>query len=55
LYDLALTFELAGKRAEALKTLKEAVAHGYSSSIVLKEPDLAGLRADPGFEGILKR
>lgn len=55
LYDVALTYELAGQRAMAIKALKEAIALGYSRTIVLQEPDLAGLRADPGIEEILGR
>jgi serine/threonine-protein kinase len=54
IYDLALTYELSGQRKKALAALKEAINHGYSRTIVLQEPDLAKLRGDPSFPGILK-
>jgi serine/threonine protein kinase/tetratricopeptide (TPR) repeat protein len=54
LYDVALTYELAGQRAKAIMALKQAIVLGYSRTIVLQEPDLARLRADPGFVKVIK-
>ncbi len=49
LFDSALILEIEGKRAESLAALKEALASGFSLSIVESEPELASLRKDPHY------
>ncbi len=46
LYRLALTYELAGARERAIKQLDLAVARGYSTEELRKDPELAKLRSD---------
>jgi serine/threonine-protein kinase len=46
LYRLALTYELAGARERAIKQLDLAIARGYSTEELRKDPELAKLRSD---------
>ncbi len=52
LFDSALIFEIEEKRAESLAALKEALAAGFSLSIVESEPELASLRKDPHYTDV---
>jgi serine/threonine-protein kinase len=47
LYMAALTYEVLGDRAAALKWLKAALGKGYSVASVKQDPDLRKLREDP--------
>ena len=49
------TFETAGLREEALKSLSGALAHGVAADEMLHKPDLAGMSKDPRFEAILRK
>jgi serine/threonine-protein kinase len=49
LFDSALILEIEGKRNESLAALKDALAAGFSLSIVESEPELARLRKDPHY------
>jgi hypothetical protein len=40
---------MEGKRPQSLAALKEALAAGFSLSIVEGEPELASLRKDPHY------
>jgi eukaryotic-like serine/threonine-protein kinase len=46
----AITFELIGRRDEALKRLRSALDAGIPLNTVLSDPDLAGLRRDTQFQ-----
>jgi serine/threonine-protein kinase len=50
LFDSALILEIEGKRPQSIAALKEALAAGFSLSIVESEPDLASLRKDPRYD-----
>ncbi len=52
LFDSALILEIEGKRAESLAALKQALAAGFSLSIVESEPELAALRKDPDYPDV---
>jgi serine/threonine-protein kinase len=54
LFKAAMVYELAGDRDQALAALKRAVQAGYSMHEVANEPELAALRADPGYAGIVR-
>jgi tetratricopeptide (TPR) repeat protein len=49
LFDWALILEIEGKTSESLAALKDALAAGFSLSIVESEPELASLRKDPHY------
>jgi serine/threonine protein kinase/Flp pilus assembly protein TadD len=50
LYNAACTFGILGKKAEALETLKKAIAAGYGDlNWALRDTDLECLHADPEF------
>lgn len=49
-YNLACALSHQNKLDESLKMLQQAIARGFSNSVQLfRDPDLAGLRASPGF------
>jgi tetratricopeptide (TPR) repeat protein/tRNA A-37 threonylcarbamoyl transferase component Bud32/TolB-like protein len=52
LFKAAIVRELAGKRKQSLTSLDAALAAGYSLSFVEREPELASLRAAPGYSVI---
>jgi hypothetical protein len=55
-YNLACSLALSRRRADALRTLRKAVALGYSDlNWMLRDPDLESLKGTPGFEQLLKR
>lgn len=45
-YRVAMTWEILGRRQEAIKALKEAIALGYPVSEIENEPEFALLRQD---------
>lgn len=54
LYNAACTYGVLGKKAEALATLKKAVAAGYANmNWVAKDSDLDCLHDDPEFQKIV--
>jgi serine/threonine protein kinase/tetratricopeptide (TPR) repeat protein len=53
LYRAAVTYELAGDRAQALRSLEQAVAKGYSVRDVETDPELAGLRQDARYQRLM--
>lgn len=53
-YNLACSLALSKRRTEALHSLRQAVALGYSDADwMLQDPDLESLKADPGFQHLL--
>jgi tetratricopeptide (TPR) repeat protein/class 3 adenylate cyclase len=52
LFLAALVHEGAGRRADALRLLEEAARKGYAPIEIQRHPQLAKLRADPGFRPI---
>ncbi|MEZ4239271.1 MAG: hypothetical protein R3F59_24575 [Myxococcota bacterium] len=56
LYDLACARALDGDASAALDALRRAVDAGFADrAYALQDPDLASLRADPGFAAALER
>lgn len=53
LFNSALIYELVGDRDHALSALHSALQAGYSVSEVQSAPELAQLRQDPRFSGII--
>ena len=49
----ARVYATAGLPNQALQALKNAVALGYSAGEIAQEPDLAPLRAEPGFQKLV--
>ena len=54
MYFQAEIAALGGRRQEAVEALREALKHGYSAEEARRDPDLASLRSDPGFQAALK-
>ena len=48
-------FELIGKRDQAIKALLEYIQKSGSMEEIIRDPDLAGLRADPRYQQIIKK
>jgi tetratricopeptide (TPR) repeat protein len=56
LYNTACAYALAGNRDRALELLDRAVSEGYKDrDAIAADPDLAGVRADPRYQAILKK
>jgi len=55
MYDEALVDALAGNPQESLRALTRALEHGYSVDEARKDPDLAAVRALPGFRELSKK
>jgi serine/threonine protein kinase/tetratricopeptide (TPR) repeat protein len=55
IYRAAVTFELAGDRAQALKFLSVALERGYSLREITREPELSALRGDIRFQRLAAR
>jgi serine/threonine protein kinase/Flp pilus assembly protein TadD len=54
LYNAACTYGVLGKKAEALETLKKALAAGYGNRAwAAKDSDLESLHGDPEFERLV--
>ncbi|MEM9553641.1 MAG: serine/threonine-protein kinase [Acidobacteriota bacterium] len=49
-FDLVMTYEQCGSRAQALTMLRRALANGLPLDVVLREQELDRLRNDPDFE-----
>jgi Tfp pilus assembly protein PilF len=49
LYEVAVGYEALHRREEALGWLARAKASGYSSELIVRDPRLAALRADPRY------
>jgi eukaryotic-like serine/threonine-protein kinase len=49
LFEMAIAYELSGKRDQALDALTAAVKAGQSLDDIKNEPDLVSLRADPRY------
>lgn len=55
-YNLACSFALSGRVEDALAALRTAVDLGYRDlDHLLSDPDLASLREEPGFRGVVER
>jgi tetratricopeptide (TPR) repeat protein len=52
-YDRACILALKGDRPAAIESLREAVAVGWASDLVLSDDDLDSLRGDPEFEALV--
>jgi len=56
LYNAACTYGVLGKKAEALETLKKAVAAGYANiNWIAKDSDLDSLHDEPEFQKLVGR
>jgi serine/threonine-protein kinase len=55
LYRGAVTYELAGQRDAALRTLELALTRGYALSEVRMDPELAKLRADVRYHTLIAK
>ncbi|MCI0658728.1 MAG: tetratricopeptide repeat protein, partial [Acidobacteria bacterium] len=53
MYNLACYMALTGNRSEAIRLLRRAVDLGDVDSYIERDPDLATLRGDPGFDAIV--
>jgi Flp pilus assembly protein TadD/predicted Ser/Thr protein kinase/TolB-like protein len=53
MYNLACYMALTGNRSEAIRLLRRAVDLGDVDSYIARDPDLATLRGDPGFDAIV--
>jgi len=55
LYNLACSYSLTGEVDEAVETLQEALRRGWSDLAHLeRDPDMANLRRDPRYGGLVK-
>jgi eukaryotic-like serine/threonine-protein kinase len=54
LYNQAIVENLAGKAAEAVATLREALGKGYSVNGVEKDPEFQSLQGRPDFQAMIK-
>jgi tetratricopeptide (TPR) repeat protein len=55
-YNLACSLALCKRRDAALRALRQAVSLGYRDfDWMERDPDLQGLKDDPGFKSILKQ
>ncbi len=53
-YNLACSLALSRRRADALRSLRKAVALGYADlDWMLKDPDLASLKSNPAFQELI--
>jgi tetratricopeptide (TPR) repeat protein len=52
-YRMAVAYELAGARGQALAALGEALRGGFSSEEARRDPELLGLRADPRYHELM--
>ena len=52
-FRAALTYELIGKRNEAMAALKQAIEHGYPLNLIESAPDLLTLRRDARYQKLL--
>jgi len=55
MYDEAVVYALAGRVQESLTALQRALGKGYSVEEARSDPDLATVRALPGFADLLKK
>lgn len=53
LYQSAITYEVCGQRADALRVLKAALSAGYPFNQIDREPELISLRADVRYQRLL--
>jgi serine/threonine protein kinase/Flp pilus assembly protein TadD len=54
LYNQAIVENLAGKPAEAVATLREALSKGYSANGAEKDPEFQNLQSRPDFQALIK-
>jgi serine/threonine protein kinase/tetratricopeptide (TPR) repeat protein len=54
LYRATLVYEALGQRANALQSLRAALARGFPKERVQNDPDLGSLRKDPAFQPLIK-
>ncbi|MCL6483588.1 MAG: hypothetical protein I4O49_05295, partial [Janthinobacterium lividum] len=52
-FRAALTYELIGKRNEAMAALKQAMERGYPINLIESAPDLLTLRRDARYQQFL--
>ena len=50
---IALAYELAGKRADAIRTIETALASAAMPNEVMDDPDLAGVLAEPSLKKLI--
>ena len=53
LLDAAVVAALAGQAAEAMDSLRKAVAAGYCRTIIARQPEFERFRKDPAFQAIV--
>jgi len=53
-FQSAIVYELSGQRNRAISALRDAVNAGYPLAEVARDPDLAGLSQEPGYQALLK-
>ena len=53
LLDAAVVAALAGRTAEAMDSLRKAVAAGYCRTIIARQPEFERFRNDPAFQAIV--
>jgi hypothetical protein len=55
-YNLACSLALSKRRGDALRSLRKAVALGYTDlHWMLRDPDLENLKGDPAFQKLLRQ
>ncbi len=55
MYDEAIVYALAGRAQDSLAALQRALGNGYSVEEARSDPDLASVRALPGFSDLVKK
>ena len=55
LFREAVVFSLGKQPKRAMQAVREAVAKGYSTTLIRDEDDLTALRALPEFKGLVNR
>src|SRR5208282_4847246 len=54
-YQVGTTYEILGRRGDAIPLIAEALTHGYGANDFQRDPELAALRADPAFASAMSK